>query len=357
MAKSPMKPYTKYSLASNRFRKKPTLSRISLKNRCFVLPVKNSLSSLALARKRNAPFSKIDLRSDPEFKSQYEEKLKIMAKLNQLKIHKNAEKRDLKGLLANLPKKKRTNHQAKGKDSQIGIFEREHVSYSQVNNILSKKKSCKNQKKKLEKKGLGKEPALRNNRGVDLVKKHSPLKIEENSAKKKLTNVKKARLLKNKNLPPSLHHDHIRHCGQKAKLIFKNETFSNRDSRHKHISKRDQKVLTENTLYGNKKKDLDAMTVNTCNTLTGSTSPCMIQEEGPKRKDKVVKLTELQKYFLAYEGNFVIKPFPKNGLTSSIEIKTKPQNDFLLGPALHISATTRENGRLDHRGPVSLQAK
>lgn len=62
----------------------------------------------------------------------------------------------------------------------------------------------------------------------------------------------------------------------------------------------------KNVGKGKNQKELDSMTVHTCNTVR-EMSQLQIEEESPQRKYRLVKLSKLQKHFVAYNGNYWLK--------------------------------------------------
>lgn len=104
------------------------------------------------------------------------------------------------------------------------------------------------------------------------------------------------------------------------------------------------------------KKEADNMTVNTCNTMQEIT-PFQVEGALAKQKRRLVRLSKMQKHFLAYEGNFRLKFQEIAELIISAEEKESSEADFVFGSALDFKAPALENGRLDCGSAFAVQAE
>jgi hypothetical protein len=312
MAKSPLNPISKYSLASARQQKTAKMTRISLKNRCFALPV--PLSTKPSRKNIQHDLSKSFLPNSQNFHlaQKNHEHFHKKINLNKMFLSKMKNTNEREPLIRSKPKLVKEGSDSTGvgqsrtTNLRIGIFEREHVSYYQPN--TKKQDSLNGSKGKFN--GIAKTNAPDEKRkwkvesSKKTPQKNSPLKIEGNSSKKKLTEGVNNPKYENKN---SCYTSQIIEERLSLKIknkICKNETSLLRNTKKTQNVEKKRPTLALNLRDQSFKKDSDAITVNTCNTLTESTSCLRIQEEPPNRKWKLLKLTDLQKSFISYNGTY-----------------------------------------------------
>ena len=295
MAKSPFSQRLKKDFSSGRLKRVGNFSQITLKNKCFQLPVCRSGSSFHNARNKamNFPIRGKHFPNNKKFCSKEVtfQKMKLVQKYFNSKneILKSFENKDLsKEMLKNSVKPKIKN---KLKKLKIGIFEREFAEYPQNKKIQINQNKNKN------------ESNLKNHGLTIKNRKISNNKLIENFDSNNDTKQKLKKINKNKFIKNSLNLD------TSPSKITKNKDLQNPKIKNSLKTETPKNKIASFPL-GNSilipkpsfKKDTDNITVTTCNTQNEKGFSCKIIEELPNRKFREVELSEIQKHFLTYSG-------------------------------------------------------
>ena len=290
MAKSPFKAFSTFNNTSGRLTKRSGMSRVSLKNGHLQLPVTLSHGSNGLQSRNQMNFrhndkGKADI-SNTKKELIYKLKNEIKSKYFKKELKNDYLNNFMKVNLYNSNSSK--SKIPKSKNVKLGIFERKKCQYRHNHKLI-----------------------------------HNKFKQKYNSLKSsKITNKQKDN--------GKLNVNKINPRNQKNEATFShnknpisNYTLNNLDSRNGKNEIKKNEICSKNIykvcntksdnlikypkIISNEKKlkDIDTITVNTCNTLQ-EVSNFKIQEELPNRKYRNIKLSHIQKHLQIYSGKYLL---------------------------------------------------
>jgi len=295
MAKSPFKALSKFNNTSGRLTKRSGMSRVSLKNGHLQLPVTLSHGSNGLQSHNQMNFryndkGKADI-SNTKKELIYKLKNEIKSKYFKKELKNDCLNNFMKVNLYNSNSSNSNSFNSKitkSKKVKLGIYERKRCQYMHNHKLVLNKSK----------------------------QKYNLLKSSKITNKQKDTgklNVNKINPKNQKNEATQSH----------SKNPISNYTLNNLDSRDRQndfkkneicsqninkvcITKSDNLIKYPKRVSNEKKlKDIDTITVNTCNTLQ-EVSNFKIQEELPNRKYRNIKLSHLQKHLQIYSGKYIL---------------------------------------------------
>lgn len=310
MAKSPSKASSKFLPSSGRLSKRAEFTRHSLKSSHFQLPVPLARHSRCGQDPnwKEIKFEYQTRRTDKKcFRMHVLDKKKRLKRKyfeSQTKEADFEQNPDSKILLKqpNCSSKKAT--RKKPVKQKIGIFERTQLVFPQNRKYSQEKLECKKEPFEENKEIQPKFGECAKNE-FNMQNESNSIKIE--SARKTSPKIKPA----NEN---QLECENTNYeIGQKTKSLPKKigNTKENQNQRKTSLNQNFSAIKgfpasKETNTNKTMKPEFDNLTVNTCNTIR-EMSQLQIEDEASQHKCRLVKLSKLQKYFVAYNGNFCLK--------------------------------------------------
>jgi hypothetical protein len=303
MAKSPFNALSKINNTSGRLNKRLGLSRISLKYGHSQLPVSVCKRTYELHSqdRMNQTHSKgqqkelTNLRKEEIKKKKYDLKCKYFAKDSETEYLSKYIKTDLQNAHSDLGSNSIKND---FKRAKIGIFERKDTQFKHNKGVVNKstKSKNKNKERKLLMNSTQMSPEKQTCQSKEIHHLENQICSIENSGNIKSSNNPNTTLVFN-----LANNSDIR-CQQNP--FNKNENYIKMNNKSKSNNLHHLAVHSQEGCDEKKLKEIECMTVNTCNTLK-EVSHLKIQEELPNRKYRKIILPKLQKHLQIYNGNLL----------------------------------------------------
>jgi len=308
MAKSPFNAISKMNNTSGRLNKRLGLSRISLKYGHSQLPVSvckrtyelHPQDRMSQAHSKEQQIELTNLRKEEIQKKKYNLKCKYFTKDSEKEYLNKIMKTNFQNAQPDLGPNSIKNDFKKAK---IGIFERKDAQLPQNKGVMNK--STKSKNKNGERKLLIHETRMN-------LEKQTCQNKEIHHFDNQICSIENSRNIKSSN-------------NQNTTLVFNLAKELDSSCQHKPFNKNENYLKMNNKSKSNnlhhfathshegcdekKLKEIECMTVNTCNTLQ-EVSHLKIQEELPNRKYRKIVLPKLQKHLQIYNGIYYI--FVKN---------------------------------------------